>query len=721
VKSVCVSPAFESDRTLAATTVSDGVYLSTDGGSTWHNISAGLPTQELGRAACGIDGASRLVLLVAGLERGLARTDDLGGSWSVVQDTVAVTALELSPDFATNGLAVAGDGLGNVYYSVDAGVAWARLTTLAGVGQVFDIELAPGGGTAYVATNAGLYRTTNGGQTFDALSQCLPAGPILAVDVSPDFVNDQTVFAATGDDGVFVSADRGECWTKHQEGIEFDTPLLTQYRFFDIELSASFAADRTAFTAIFEGLFRSTDGGSSWLQLETKPRNSLLEVALSPGFDHDATVALARYGGGAAISFDSGETWTVANTGIDSPFFYDIVFSPDFATDETLFGINAGHKPLMSTDRGTTWSLGAKEPGYFPTVMEVSPNFAVDGTLFVASRGNGIARSEDGGQTWTQVLPDSNRIINGLFASPAYATDGTVFAARQVEGVFRSVDGGDTWQPMNDGLPLDGDRGPLLAISPSFAWDGVVLAGTLQGLYRSGDAGATWLPSSTQPVATMPIEAVAISPAFATSGLVLASVRGTGLYQSADGGDTWSALAEALIESQTVLHSIRFSPAFATDRTLFGFSGSTLLRSSDAGATWQAIDTSPVRHESDRPAHQWNFYEGTWIVATWAQASARRLHWSQQEGSRARFLFFGTGVTWLGARGDFLGVAEVYVDGVLEAEVDQYGAALEPRVELFEKAGLPLGLHEIEVVVTGRKHPNATALGATVDAFDVVQ
>ena len=722
VNGICLSPTFATDQTVLAITTTDGAYASTDGGETWQNISSGLHTTELAQIACGLDAQSKLVLLVAGTATGLSRSDDLGATWTTVQNTIKITALELSPEFSTNGVAVAGGDDGTIYFSKTGGDSWNILTTLPGAGTIFDIELASGGSAAFLATrDGGLYRTTNGGQSFEPLIACLPTEPVLAVDLSPSYASDQTLFVGTGVDGVFKSTNGGDCFTKYQSGIDFDSPLLTQYRFFDIEVSPSFQTDQTIFTGMFEGLFRSVDGGSSWFQLETQPRGAILDLALSPGFDSDTTLALSRYGGGASISTDAGSQWAPANVGLENPFLYDVTFSPDYANDATLFTLHAGRLSLKSTNRGASWVPGPSAPGSFPTVVALSPDFTSDETAFVGSRADGISRSTDGGQIWTTVLPAAGNVVNSLIVSPDFATDSTVFAGRQVEGVLRSVDGGDSWQPANDGLHVDGDRGPLLAISPSFGTEPLLLAGTLQGLFLSSDAGANWQGVTTPPALTRPIEAVAISPNFGVDRTLLASVRGTGLFRSTDAGGTWSEVAPSVIQSHSVFQGIRFSPAFATDDTLYAFSNSELFVSLDAGSSWSTVDPSPVRHEDDRPVHQWNFYEGAWQKATWALASANKVHLSQVPGDRARFFFYGTGVTWIGVRGDFLGIAEVYLDGVLQWEVDQYGAALESLIPLYSTSGLPLGLHELEIVVTDRKHPDATSVGAAVDAFDVVR
>jgi len=140
-----------------------------------------------------------------------------------------------------------------------------------------------------------------------------------------------------------------------------------------------------------------------------------------------------------------------------------------------------------------------------------SPTFATDETLFLLSP-NGLLRSTDGGVTLvpvTVMTSDSSTLITtvtSLAATPDFDTrsgHGTLFAGVVAAsksrsntvsgGVFRSSDGGLSWQPSNDNAGLSSGVAAL-----TMAPDGRLFAGTIQFgdspgfVYCSADGGRTW-------------------------------------------------------------------------------------------------------------------------------------------------------------------------------------------------------------------------------------
>ncbi|MEO6436080.1 MAG: hypothetical protein ABIP55_10000, partial [Tepidisphaeraceae bacterium] len=101
-------------------------------------------------------------------------------------------------------------------------------------------------------------------------------------------------------------------------------------------------------------------------------------------------------------------------------------------------------------------------------------------------------------------------------------------------------------------------------------------------------------------------------------------------------------------------------------------------------------------------------------------------HWRQSargtnvKGASMEYRFNGTGVRWIGARYPSHGIAEVYLDGVLEREVDTYAARGAWQQTLFEKTDLPAGTHTLKIVVTDRANAQATGRDADVDRIDVM-
>ncbi|HEY4231056.1 MAG TPA: hypothetical protein VGO79_12865, partial [Thermoanaerobaculia bacterium] len=241
---------------------SQGVYKSTDSGLTWVQRSAGISfancEADVGRVA--VDPASSDVLFVSG--QGIFKSENGGDSWTLAQngfpagtfppvsqfafdprntDVVYAATFRLyktvdgaqlwqpsdqglpgpvyavAVDLRNPEVVHAGtpDGL---FVSHDAGASWA-LEGLSGH-AVSSVLQNPGFTGIFLAlTDAGLFRSTDGGVLWSPLATPFPAGSIHEVAFAPS--DPSTVYAAT-DVGVFRSRDDAASWTL--VGISFRAP-----------------------------------------------------------------------------------------------------------------------------------------------------------------------------------------------------------------------------------------------------------------------------------------------------------------------------------------------------------------------------------------------------------------------------------------------------------------------------------------------------------------
>ncbi len=124
-----------------------------------------------------------------------------------------------------------------------------------------------------------------------------------------------------------------------------------------------------------------------------------------------------------------------------------------------------------------------------------------------------------------------------------------------------------------------------------------------------------------------------------------------------------------------------------------------------------------TRFEETEPAIA---YSGGWISdSAYGPWSGGTANYTVEAGARATFTFTGTGVSWIGYRGRYGGIAQVFVDGSLAAKLDTYSATEEISVPVYTATGLAAGNHSLTVELTGRKNPAATNSEIAVDAFDV--
>jgi photosystem II stability/assembly factor-like uncharacterized protein len=240
------------------------------------------------------------------------------------------------------------------------------------------------------------------------------------------------------------------------------------------------------------GLFRSEDGGRSWISsAEGAPkrwRNTTYSVVFDPQVrgkmwaamsgTHDLprpkmwrTRSPLRYHGGIAESTDGGRQWAVAGTGMPETAPTHLLLDERSPVERrTLYAATMGRGVYKSVDGGKTWA--AKNSG----ITQANPlafrlAMASDGTLYVViarrsedgsigNEGDGaLYRSRDGAETWERVaLPEGVNAPNGLAIDPRdpermYLATWARAAGQHGEGggIYGTTDGGAHWRVLFDG------------------------------------------------------------------------------------------------------------------------------------------------------------------------------------------------------------------------------------------------------------------------------
>jgi hypothetical protein len=111
-------------------------------------------------------------------------------------------------------------------------------------------------------------------------------------------------------------------------------------------------------------------------------------------------------------------------------------------------------------------------------------------------------------------------------------------------------------------------------------------------------------------------------------------------------------------------------------------------------------------------------YSGTWGRYSSTKSSGGSYQRAKATGSSAKYAFNGTGVRWIGARSSGGGIADVRLDGLLVATVDQYARSTSWQQVMFERTGLDPGSHTLEVAVRGTRNSSSSGTRTYVDAFE---
>lgn len=223
--------------------LSGGVWKSTDGAGSWTEVNAGLPLGQFGTCvqAIAIDPLTPTTLYAGPSDNGVFKSTNGGASWTAMNvgipagNGVLVFAIDpRNPLIVYAGMAPGPGGPGGLFKSTNGGASWApkNVGIPATDTFVFDIAIDPQTpSTLYRSTSAGvfnanfsshgLYKSTDGGETWVLASSGLPRPPSFS-HVRPlaiDPLVPSTLYAGTTMNGVFRSTDGGASWAPMNDGL----------------------------------------------------------------------------------------------------------------------------------------------------------------------------------------------------------------------------------------------------------------------------------------------------------------------------------------------------------------------------------------------------------------------------------------------------------------------------------------------------------------------
>lgn len=316
-------------------------FKSTDGGVTWTGLTS--PTAARGPQTTAIyvdpNIAGRLVL---GTRIGNFISTDDGATWDWSNEGFRQTGISAF-DFGNDpGEIVVASRLGGLLRTDDAGATWTHMNDGIDNPDFVGVAVSPHDAQHLIATDFyGPYASTDGGNTWTVTNY--PNMVVHALTISP---HDGNVAYAISDGGTTLlkTTDGGLTWSPFATGsTNVSSGIPTKI----------VASTQTAGLLYFNhhsGLYKSTDGGQTWVSVSGDfPGAPVWEVALAP----DDTV-YAYYGGvpGIKRSTDGGATWETAWSGIPISGARTIAFDP--RTPERILVAN-GVAVVGSVDGGKDW------------------------------------------------------------------------------------------------------------------------------------------------------------------------------------------------------------------------------------------------------------------------------------------------------------------------------------------------------------------------------
>ncbi|MBS2023926.1 MAG: glycoside hydrolase, partial [Deltaproteobacteria bacterium] len=343
------------------------------------------------KAATGVPGRPG-VFFIAPVNGGIFQSDDYGRTWTPIfddQDTASIGALAVAPNnpdilYAGSGEGMqrpdlsTGDGL---YRSLDGGRTWAHLGLRDGQ-QIPQIAVDPQDASKlFIAVlghpygpneERGLYRSLDGGET---VQKVLGAGPdVGAADVAIDPQDPRNVLAALWESrqgpwenaeftgpgsGLFKSTDGGTTWRRITKGLPGEPEGLSR-------IGVSYAPSRPSrvFATVMAekqgGLYRSDDGGETWARVTQDERvtergDDFAEVKVHPT-DPDTVFTASIV---AWKSTDGGRTFT-ALRGAPGGDDYQKVWIDPGRPEVMLLASDQG--AVVTVNGGRTWSSWYNQP-----------------------------------------------------------------------------------------------------------------------------------------------------------------------------------------------------------------------------------------------------------------------------------------------------------------------------------------------------------------------
>ncbi len=390
--------------------------------------------------------------------RGLLRHGFLGGVCAAALLPAASSGAAPAPAPAAAAAAV--------NPSLFGALQWRGIGPYRG-GRALAVAGIPGDASTFYfgAVAGGVWKTTDGGGTWQVLTDGTPISSVGAIAIAPS--NHDIIYVGTGEaaprgnmtygDGVYKSIDGGKSWS--HVGLK-DTrqigALIVDPNSPDIVLVAAFGH---AFGPNTErGVFRTTDGGKSWTKVLYKDENTgAIDVSFDP---HDSRIVYAALwqarrqpwnfssggpGSGLYRSSDGGVSWKqLTGNGLPMGILGRIHVSVSGADSKRVYAmIEAAEGGLYrSDDGGTNWQRInddgrlSQRAWYFSTILADPKDRDT-----VYAENTGLFRSTDGGKTF-ELLPARHGDHHGIWIDP---TDTNRMIESSDGGASISFDRGKTW------------------------------------------------------------------------------------------------------------------------------------------------------------------------------------------------------------------------------------------------------------------------------------
>ncbi|MFO1055190.1 MAG: glycoside hydrolase [Planctomycetota bacterium] len=566
----------------------DGIYRSSDGGATWAHLGL-RDGQQIPAIAIDPRNPDRILVAVLGhpygpsSERGIYRSTDGGKTFAKV----------LSVDDDTGGSDIGGNDV-----DIDPSDSQTVYATL------WEARQGPWENAAWSGTGGGIFKSVDGGTSWQKLTEGLPA--VVQANVAICAGRPQRLYATVASErgvGIYRSDDGGTHWSEITE----DRRPASRIGGGDLPMPVTDATDPDHVIVTSTVAWHSRDGGKTWLALKGAPggddyQNGWIDPA------HPEIVALAS-DQGAVISLNGGATWSswynqptaqLYHVSADNAFPYrvysgqqesgsvgiasrgddgQITFrewhpvavdeygyvAPDPLDPDVIYG---GHIVSRFDRRtGQVQSVGPAPGGAFRIVRTQPVVFSTVDPHVLFYANNVLWKTTDGGTHWQQLSPDLTR------------ADWTV---PDSVGKYR---GQDSAKPSQ--------RGVIYTVAPSYLDLDRIWVGSDDGrIHTTADGGKSWTDVTPKQLGAWAKVSLIDAGHFdgATAYAAVNTIRlddmRPHLFRTHDGGASWTEITTGL-PADAPTNAIREDPKRAG--LLFTGTERAVHVSFDDGDHWQPL------------------------------------------------------------------------------------------------------------------------------------
>jgi len=376
-------------------TTGGGVWKTTDAGHSWHNISDGFFGGSIGAVAVA-EADPNIIYVGTGSAdprgntsagRGVWKSMDGGKTWSFtgLPEAGQIGKIRVHPrDPDLVYVAALGHIFGpnperGVYRSQDGGQTWEAILQVSDKTGAISLAMNPDNPRVIYAgmwraerkpwtmisgsEDGGIYKTTDGGNSWEKLSGGLPTGLTGKIGITVSPADPERVWAlieAEPAGGVFRSDDAGKTWKRINKENK-----LRQRAWYYMHMVADPQDPNTVY-ALNTNLFRSVDGGKTYENIPV-PHGDVHDLWINP--DNPGVMVVAD-DGGAQVTLNNGETWS---TYLNQPTaeLYGVVV--DNAIPYRLYGAQQDNTTISIPAWTSSNTLHAKQHWYSVGGCETGP------------------------------------------------------------------------------------------------------------------------------------------------------------------------------------------------------------------------------------------------------------------------------------------------------------------------------------------------------------